>query len=76
MAKHAGKLHCAIALGSKATSRGHSLARLTMVLGLVASGALEILVRETFPLSQAAEAHRIIETGHGRIAIRVRNTQD
>ncbi|HEX6357361.1 NADP-dependent oxidoreductase [Actinophytocola sp.] len=45
---------------------GRSNKRLAELAGLYADGKLSFHVRRTFPLAQAAEAHREIETGHGR----------
>jgi NADPH:quinone reductase-like Zn-dependent oxidoreductase len=36
------------------------------VLALVADGKLEVTVDKVFPLEQAAEAHRYLQTGHAR----------
>ena len=41
-------------------------ARLGESAGLVDQGRLRVLVEREFPLSQAAEAHRLSETGHTR----------
>ncbi|GGR95556.1 MULTISPECIES: NADP-dependent oxidoreductase [Streptomyces] len=43
-----------------------SARRLAELAGLVADGALTVHIRKTLPLARAAEAHRELETGHGR----------
>ncbi|MFI9812607.1 NADP-dependent oxidoreductase [Saccharothrix variisporea] len=48
-------------LGSK-----RSPERLATLARLVDEGALKIQVRRTYPLEQAADAHREVGTGHGR----------
>ncbi|MFH8381862.1 zinc-binding dehydrogenase [Kitasatospora sp. NPDC018058] len=40
--------------------------RLAELAALVADGKLTVHIRKTLPLAQAAEAHRELETGHGR----------
>lgn len=41
-------------------------ARLAELVDLHGKGKLRILIRQTFPLEQAGDAHRLIETRHGR----------
>lgn len=41
-------------------------ARLAELVDLYAQGKLRIHIREVFPLHQAAEAHRVVESRHGR----------
>lgn len=53
-------------LGIRVTPPLRSAARLTKLVDLHTAGKLHIHVRRTLPLSQAAEAHRELETGHGR----------
>ncbi|MGJ5736648.1 zinc-binding dehydrogenase [Streptomyces caniscabiei] len=43
-----------------------SAQRLGELAALVADGRLKVHVRGTFPLSRAEDAHRELETGHGR----------
>lgn len=40
-------------------------ARLKALLGLAADGVVKAHIRQVFPLEQIAEAHRIVEAGHG-----------
>ena len=49
--------------GTGATRSPHALAELARS---AADGTLRVTVSATFPLEQAAEAHRISEAGHGR----------
>ncbi|WP_033344635.1 NADP-dependent oxidoreductase [Catenuloplanes japonicus] len=53
-------------LGIRTTENLRSAARLAALAGLYARGELRFLVRRTYPISQAADAHREVETGHGR----------
>jgi NADPH:quinone reductase-like Zn-dependent oxidoreductase len=53
-------------LGIRLTPPLRSQARLAELTALYASGDLRIHVRATYPLDRAADAHRDIETGHGR----------
>ncbi|WP_381556421.1 NADP-dependent oxidoreductase [Streptomyces eurythermus] len=48
-------------IGSRRSAR-----RLAELAGLVADGELTVHIRKTLPLARAAEAHRELETGHGR----------
>lgn len=50
-----------------------SAARLAELAELYAQGKLRIPIRQTFPLEQAAEAHRLIETrgGRGKIVLTI-----
>ncbi|WP_020666580.1 NADP-dependent oxidoreductase [Amycolatopsis nigrescens] len=56
----------AAGLGIKVIPAGRTAARLAELAQLHAEGKLRFHVRRTLPLEQAAEAHREIETGHGR----------
>ncbi|SDY80721.1 NADPH:quinone reductase [Amycolatopsis xylanica] len=56
----------AAALGVRVSKSGRSAERLAELAALYAKGDLRFHVRRTYPLSRAAEAHREIETGHGR----------
>ncbi|MFD8019250.1 NADP-dependent oxidoreductase [Streptomyces lavendulae] len=53
-------------LGVRWIGSQRSAQRLAELASLVDSGALRVHVRKTFPLAEAAEAHRELETGHGR----------
>lgn len=53
-------------LGIRWISSQRSSDRLRELAGLWERGKLRIHVRKTFPLAQAADAHREVETGHGR----------
>ncbi|MBD2868779.1 NADP-dependent oxidoreductase [Paenibacillus arenilitoris] len=53
-------------LGVRWISSKRSAARLSELVDLYVKGKLRVHVRKTYPLEQAAEAHREIETGHGR----------
>ncbi|MFF5860136.1 NADP-dependent oxidoreductase [Streptomyces sp. NPDC012751] len=53
-------------LGVRWIGSQRSAERLAELAGLVADGKLAIHIRKTLPLAQAAEAHRELETGHGR----------
>ncbi|WP_117211004.1 NADP-dependent oxidoreductase [Allorhizocola rhizosphaerae] len=53
-------------LGIRVTPHARSAARLAELVELYTKGILKIHVRETFPLANAADAHRAVETGHGR----------
>lgn len=52
-------------LGVRRISTDRSTARLAELTDLYAEGKLRIATR-TYPLVEAAEAHRTVETGHGR----------
>jgi NADPH:quinone reductase-like Zn-dependent oxidoreductase len=56
----------AAGLGVLVSKSGRSAARLAELAALYAKGDLRFLVRRTYPFSEAAAAHREIETGHGR----------
>ncbi|MEF3311765.1 zinc-binding dehydrogenase [Paenibacillus sp. GYB004] len=43
-----------------------SAARLAELVNLHSKGKLQIPIRQVFPLERADEAHRAIETRHGR----------
>jgi len=45
---------------------GRSAARLVELTDLYEQGVLHIHIRRSFPLEEAAEAHRTLERGHGR----------
>jgi NADPH:quinone reductase-like Zn-dependent oxidoreductase len=53
-------------LGVRALRSQRSATRLAELADLYAKEKLHIHIRKTFPLVQAAEAHREVETGHGR----------
>ncbi|MFS0723185.1 NADP-dependent oxidoreductase [Paenibacillus sp. 1P07SE] len=53
-------------LGLRIVRSQRSAARLAELVGLHSRGKLRILIRQTFPLEQAADAHRLIETRRGR----------
>lgn len=53
-------------LGIRVTPPKRSAARLAELAALYAKGDLRFHVRRTYSLGQAADAHREIETGHGR----------
>ncbi len=53
-------------LGVQLVSGTRSAERLGMLAALYAKGELRFLVRRTYPFTEAAAAHREIETGHGR----------
>lgn len=52
-------------LGVRRIGTDRSTARLAELTDLYAGGRLRIATR-TYPLAEAAEAHRAVETGHGR----------
>ncbi|MGK5640837.1 NADP-dependent oxidoreductase [Streptomyces sp. URMC 126] len=54
------------ALGVRALRTQRSTERLSALTGLWEEGRLRVEISRVFPLAQAAEAHRAIETGHGR----------
>ncbi|EME99677.1 NADP-dependent oxidoreductase [Streptomyces mobaraensis NBRC 13819 = DSM 40847] len=54
------------ALGVRVLRTQRSAARLSALTGLWTEGRLRVEVSRTFPLERAADAHRAIETGHGR----------
>ncbi|WP_107727617.1 NADP-dependent oxidoreductase [Desmospora activa] len=53
-------------LGVRLIRSQRSAARLTELVDLYTQGKLHIHIRKTFPLQQTADAHREVETGHGR----------
>nr|WP_214412760.1 NADP-dependent oxidoreductase [Sphaerisporangium fuscum] len=53
-------------LGIKTTQGERTAERLARYAALYADGRFRFLVRRTYPLERAADAHREIETGHGR----------
>ncbi|MFI5844526.1 NADP-dependent oxidoreductase [Catenuloplanes sp. NPDC051500] len=56
----------AAALGIRTTSDLRSAARLASLVALYTAGDLRFPVRRTYPMARAADAHREVETGHGR----------
>jgi enoyl reductase len=58
-------------LGIRRISAERSAAQLAALAQLYAAGGLRISIQRTYPLEQAAEAHREVETGHtrGKIAL-------
>lgn len=53
-------------LGIRVVEGTRSAARLASLAALYAAGELRFHVRHTYPLERAADAHRALETGHGR----------
>ena len=53
-------------LGIRVTPNARSAARLAELAGLHADGRLRMHVRATYPLERAADAHRDVESRHGR----------
>lgn len=53
-------------LGLRVVRGERSAARLAELTDLYVQGKLRIEIREVFPLERAADAHRLIETRHGR----------
>ncbi|SDD83746.1 NADPH:quinone reductase [Paenibacillus sp. UNCCL117] len=53
-------------LGLRVIRGERSAARLAELVDLHSKGKLHIHIRQTFPLEQVADAHRLIETRHGR----------
>ncbi|MED3575952.1 NADP-dependent oxidoreductase [Cytobacillus praedii] len=53
-------------LGVRPIRSQRSVARLAELIELYSQGKLQIHIRKAFPLHQAADAHREIESGHGR----------
>ncbi|GCB46918.1 NADP-dependent oxidoreductase [Streptomyces sp. NL15-2K] len=53
-------------LGARWIGSQRSAKRLDALVSLYVQGTLRIHVRATYPLEQAAEAHRDVESGHGR----------
>ncbi|MFZ1926131.1 MAG: zinc-binding dehydrogenase, partial [Solirubrobacteraceae bacterium] len=47
--------------------------QLVRIAGLVAEGAVRVEIAETFPLSEASQAHALSEAGHtrGKIVLEV-----
>ncbi|MCD0452136.1 NADP-dependent oxidoreductase [Actinocorallia sp. API 0066] len=53
-------------LGIPALGPARSAARLVELLDLYERGLLDLHIRAAYPLARAADAHRAIESGHGR----------
>ena len=53
-------------LGLRVIRSQRSAERLASLVNLHSQGKLHILIRQTFSLEQVADAHRLIETRHGR----------
>lgn len=53
-------------LGCRIIRSRRSAERLGLLMGLVANGDLQVHIRRTYRLDQAADAHRDVESGHGR----------
>lgn len=53
-------------LGIPALGPARSAARLVELVELYDQGRLNIHIRKAYPLEQAADAHRLVESGHGR----------
>jgi NADPH:quinone reductase-like Zn-dependent oxidoreductase len=53
-------------LGVRAIRSQRSAARLAELVDLCRQGKLRVHIRQSFPLHQAAAAHRLVETGQGR----------
>lgn len=53
-------------LGIRRISTERSAARLTALLDLYTAGKLKLHIQETYPLTQAPDAHRVMEAGHVR----------
>ncbi|WP_194543236.1 NADP-dependent oxidoreductase [Paenibacillus sp. JZ16] len=56
----------AVELGIPVLSGTRTAARLQELVDLYMESYIRIHIREVFPLHEAPEAHRIVETGHGR----------
>ncbi|MBR8741190.1 NADP-dependent oxidoreductase [Nocardiopsis sp. MG754419] len=63
-------------LGCRWISSDRSTARLAALLDLCARGTLAVTVRNLLPLERVAEAHRDVETGHGRGKVVLRVSED
>jgi NADPH:quinone reductase-like Zn-dependent oxidoreductase len=53
-------------LGVRFLRGARSAERLSRIAGLYAEGLLKVHLRAVFPLDEAAAAHRLLESGHGR----------
>lgn len=53
-------------LGVRAIRSQRSATRLAALVDLFRQGKLRVHIRQAFPLHRAADAHRLVETGHGR----------
>ncbi|MGW7081745.1 NADP-dependent oxidoreductase [Streptomyces sp. NPDC054871] len=53
-------------LGVPLLGPGRSATRLAQLVDLYDEGAISVHIRGAYPLSEAAEAHRAVELGHGR----------
>lgn len=56
----------AVELGIPLLSGTRTAARLQELVDLYMEGFIRIHIREVYPLHEAPEAHRLVETGHGR----------
>ena len=61
----AGELGIAVLTGADGGQAIRDAAR-PELLALAAAGKLEVTVDRVFPLAEAAEAHRYLQTGHAR----------
>ncbi len=53
-------------LGIPALGPGRSAARLAELVDLYTQGKFKLHIRQAYPLAEAADAHRNVESGHGR----------
>ncbi len=53
-------------LGLPEVAGPRSAERLAELVGLYEQGKVDIHIRHAYPLKDAAEAHRDVESGHGR----------
>lgn len=62
-------------LGGRWVTSDRSQGRLEELLALCSHGELHVTLRAVYELEQVADAHRDVETGHGRgkVALRIRN---
>lgn len=60
-------------LGTISIRSKRSVSRLSELTNMYEQGLLRVVISQTFPLHQAADAHRAVETGHvrGKIALTV-----
>ncbi|MFC7546367.1 zinc-binding dehydrogenase [Plantactinospora sp. GCM10030261] len=59
-------MRLAAALGCRVLRSQRSATRLATLALLVADGRLRVHVRRVYPLAEAPDAHRDVESGHGR----------